>query len=173
MVKMQEKNLKVYIHNGIVGNLIVFLCGVAVIIIGAIAEISIKDTLAFMLLFILCGIFIVIFSIISLFFILKNKVIIGEVRINSYGNFGLSKTMNISELNRIVVYRVKRLGGIISRIILDDGTFNNDGDPRAIISNKFETTTSWIFLEFSRKKLNRLKNRFPDVNIDIIDKNLI
>lgn len=167
---MEKDSLKIYSHNGIIGNLIALVCGIAIMVIGVVAGISIQNGLAVIVLCLLGGSVLVAISVIAMVYLLKGKIIIDDKSIVCYNHHGFSKSINIDDLQRIVVYQVKRLGGKISRIILDDGTFDEDGEPRRIISDKFMESPTWIFLEYSNKRLELLKNKFSNIKIETMDK---
>lgn len=161
--------LKLRKSNGLILSFVALTSGISIIAI-SIACADLPKELELLLLCVIVGAIGVIVSLVNIRLILKRIIVIDDECISSLDMCVLSKSIKLENLQRIVVYRVARWGGKIARIIFDDGSFCEYDDPQLIISGKLPRVTSFISIEYSKRKLKLLQKRFVNAKFEIIDR---
>ena len=163
---MEEKQLKINSFNNCALYLILALLGIALIVLGVVMAI-IGEEKEFNLAF-CCpvGLAATVGGILGVVQYVRSVTLITDTEIVSTVN-GKSQAMQIADLQRIVIYKFNHRGDIHTKIVFDDGTFNEFVSPLEVFSaigwlpNK--TNESWIAIDGNNKKIQLLKERFPEL----------
>lgn len=163
---MEEKQLKLNNFNNCALYLIMALLGVALIIFGVVMAI-IGGNKDFDLIF-CCpvGLAATIGGMLGTVQYLRSVTLITDTEIVSAVN-GKKQTMQIADLQRIVIYQFDYRGSKFTKIVFDDGSFNEFDNPldnfSAIGWLPNKTSERWIAIDGNNKKIQLLKERFPEL----------
>ncbi len=157
---MRKNVVRINNYNGIIAYFLSLFAGILIAVTSTFAQ-NKEYTIAA----IIIGIIISIISILIIVFHLKRQTIISTKEITSSVDKQTTKSLEITKLKRILVYKIERGGGYVGRIVFDDGTFNEYDYtyPTVLFSTDSRRSNSWISVDYSLAKLKTLKRTLSNV----------
>ena len=113
--------------------------------------------------------FALLFSIVDIW-ITKNYrgsyTLVSDKAVRFYVNNENEKNITMDKVQRVVLFFVKRWNRVDTEryIVFDDGTFECWDDAYTLVHKSEEY--SWIMIGYSRKAVDKLKNRFPNLKFE-------
>lgn len=167
---MNNTRLKLYNHGGFISAFFMLFASLAFLIVTIILAVKDFQGLLFAIVLVgLIGAIGLVVAIIALTSQFTDRTIIDDETISCFNRNGLVKSIEISNLKRIAVYSIKCCSEI-SRIIFDDGSFNEYGSCFYAASAQAITDESWIAVTYGKKRLQLLKDRFSSIQFEFIER---
>lgn len=120
------------------------------------------------ILFVFSGALIV-YSIVMLLSSFFNYIFIDNRKIKMYKSNKIKKSIDITDVKRLIIWQINFHGARNEYIIFDDGTFQKtDFANKKGRTRKSYTQESWIAIEYSNKRFDEIRKILQDCPIDVI-----